>query len=309
MREFGGIAATFRLEDGPSTSRRPCELIHIVIEFYAFIAALATSVIIGCVIRKAMQRVESVHRALQLATLLRERGELGVTEAAGELGVNASTAHRLLGTLALNGFAAQRADRRYVPGPQLAPAASGYGSVPFGVRLRPYLEGLYERIGETVHVASLVGTRIQHLDGIEATHHPLRFGLRVGVWLPAHITAGGKVLLADLTDAEVAARYAMAVAGGRVEAVAADMESLYEQLDDIRDTGVAWNFGESEPGLAALAASTGFIGGQSAAISVAVPLARYSKSRGDAWVAALMGVIDRIRADLADSHSGLQVER
>lgn len=252
---------------------------------------------VDCVERKKEQRVESVHRALMIAKLLREHGSVSVTEAAAALEVNASTAHRLLSTLALDDFAVQRADKRYVAGPELGGSHDG-DLPPLFVRLRPYLEHLYELTGETVHIAGLAGTRLQHLDGIEASHHPLRFGLRVGVWLPAHITSGGKALLADLTTAEVDARYAMAKSGGRLGTVDIDMESLHEQLEDIRQTRVAWNFGESEPGLAALAASTGFIDGQSAALSVALPIARWSKEQGERWEAALLEIVDEIQAEL-----------
>lgn len=244
--------------------------------------------------RKRGPVIESVHRALTLAKLLRSRGEIGVSEAAAALDVNASTAHRLLITLAADDFAVQRSDRRYVPGPVLA-GLPDQPAVPLSARLRPFLEQLFEATGETVHVASLVGTRIQHLDAIEDVDHSLRFGGRVGVWLPAHITAGGKVLLADLTDAEVDARYATARAGGRVGTVDVDMDSLHDQLDDARSSRVAWNFGESEPGIAALAASTGFIDGQAVALSVALPLARYSKEDGDRWERTLLGIVDTIR--------------
>ena len=69
-------------------------------------------------------RIDSVDRAMQLLSLLTERSHLSVTEAATELGVAPSTAHRLLTTMAGRGFVVQGARRRYHPGPALLVATS-----------------------------------------------------------------------------------------------------------------------------------------------------------------------------------------
>lgn len=243
-------------------------------------------------------KLRSVERALTLIRMLMGEKSLSVTEAARELQVNASTAQRLLATLVVNGFAVQRPDRRYAISPSMTTAGATIAGPPLSARLRPYLEKLFEATGETVHIATLAGTRIQHLDGIEATHHALRFGLRVGVWLPAHLTSGGKVLLANLPDHEVDARYQMVLTSPRRTMTDVDLQSLHEQLDDIRDSGVGWNFEESEPGLAAMAISTGEIDGQRAALSVALPIARFSSEKGKRWSAALLEIAETIRGDL-----------
>lgn len=252
-----------------------------------------------CVIRKASSRVESVHRALVLLKLLIEEGSLGVTEAALALDVNASTAQRLLATLVQDGFAAQGRDRRYSVGPALHNPGLSTRIPQLTDRLRPALEDLYERTGETVHIAALVGTRILHLDGIEARTHILRFGLRVGVWLPAHLTSGGKALLADLTDDEVDARYKVALTGPRGQRIGVDLDSLREQLDDVRESRIAWNFEESEPGVAAMSISIGEFGGQRVALSIALPIARYTRELGEKWAQDLKDLADAVAEERA----------
>lgn len=245
-------------------------------------------------IRKDAPRVESVHRALVLLKLLIEEGTLGVTEAAIALDVNASTAQRLLATLVQDGFAARGRDRRYSVGPALHNPGLSTRIPQLTDRLRPALEDVFERTGETVHVAALVGTRILHLDGIEARTHILRFGLRVGVWLPAHLTSGGKALLADLSDEEVDARYKVALTGPRGKLIGVDLESLREQLSDVRESRIAWNFEESEPGVAALSISVGEFGGQRVAFSIALPIARYTRELGEKWAQDLIEVADAV---------------
>lgn len=242
-------------------------------------------------------RVESVHRALVLLKLMAEQGTIGVTQAAQALDVNASTAQRLLATLALDGFAEQDDARRYRPGPALSHAGFVQTIPELRRLLRPYLERLYERIGETVHIATLVGTRIQHLDGIESTH-ALRFGLRVGVWLPAHLTAGGKALLADVRDDEIEARYRMAATGIQRLEYSIDMAAFLTEINQVRRTRIATNFEASEPGVAAYAISTGEINGERAALSVALPIARFDPQLAEQHFSALREIVDEVRRDL-----------
>lgn len=248
-----------------------------------------------CVIRKGASRVESVHRALVLLRTLIDEGSLGVTQAATLLDVNASTAQRLLATLTQDGFAAQGPDRRYSVGPALHDPGLSTRVPQLIDRLRPALEELFERTDETVHVAALVGTRILHLDGIEARTHTLRFGLRVGVWLPAHVTAGGRALLAQLSDDDVDARYAR-LTGPKAQPLGVDLDVLHEQLAGVRSSRIAWNLEESEPGIAAIATSIGEIGGQRIAFSLALPMYRFTPELGRKWSQDLVDVADAVAA-------------
>ncbi|UVJ41372.1 IclR family transcriptional regulator [Arthrobacter sp. CJ23] len=222
-------------------------------------------------------RVEAVHRALVLLKLMAEKGSLSVTEAAKELDVNPSTAQRLLATLVGDGFARQGNQKRYSPGPEFLRPGMMQPIPPLRLRVRPYLERLSERVGETVHLATLVGTEIHHLDGIEATTHALRFGLRTGVVLPAHVTSAGKAMLADLTPQEVDARYKIASAGSGRRDMKIDPARIHADLEKTRRAGVGANYEESEGGVAALAVSLGVIDGEHAALSVALPIARFTR--------------------------------
>jgi IclR family acetate operon transcriptional repressor len=251
-----------------------------------------------CVIRNNnSSRVESVHRALVLLNHQLQEGSLSVTEASKALDVDPSTAQRLLATLTGDGFAEQGEQRRYRPGRELLMPGMMVALPPLRVRARPYLERLFERVGETVHLATLVGTTIHHHDGIDATTHALRFGLRVGVVLPAHVTSAGKAMLAGLSREEVENRYRTvpSVAGGPASIM--DFDKLHRDLDDTRRRGVGMNFEESEDGVAALAVSLGVINGEHAAFSIAMPIARFGP--GDAE--RLAGHLVKTAAELKES--------
>lgn len=240
-------------------------------------------------------RVEAVHRALILLKVMTREGSVSVTEAAKMLEVNPSTAQRLLATLVGDGFAQQEGTRRYAPGPELLRAGALQVAAPLRTRTRPYLERLFTRVGETVHLATLIGTEIHHLDGIEATTHALRFGLRTGVVLPAHVTSAGKAMLADLPPAEVEARYRIDAEGTGGSRAGADLSRIHQELDKTRRQGIGANFEESEDGVAAFAVSLGVIDGQHAAFSIAMPSARFVTEDAKRLAARLMRTAEEFK--------------
>lgn len=234
--------------------------------------------------------IESVARALALLDLIAEEGQLSVTDAATALDVHQSTAQRLLATLVTGGYARQDERRRYVPGAAMFRMPKQVESAK--QRMRPFIEHLFERTGETIHLATLVGTEVHHPDAIESVR-PLRFGLRTGVRLPAHITSEGKSLLAQLPWEEVEARYSLALSGGRGWDV--DLVWLREKLATVREQGFATNFEESEPGIAAYSMAIGMLDGEHCALSIAMPISRYSDELGESFVKELRAVVGDVR--------------
>ncbi|MEX5259647.1 IclR family transcriptional regulator [Kocuria sp. CPCC 205263] len=219
--------------------------------------------------------IESVSNALRLLLMLRDRDSLRVTDAAAELGVARSTAHRLLMTLAHEGFVQQeRNSRAYRPGPQLLEFALSSASIP---ELRqvahPLLETLCAALEETVNLMALEGPSVRFVDSVECDR-PVRVSGRTGALLPVHATAGGKVLLAA---ADPAAAQALLEAGlprmtGRTTT---SPRILREELADIRRSGYALNLGESLDGLHAAAVPVTDAAGRAlAALAVSVPADR-----------------------------------
>ncbi|GAA5200134.1 hypothetical protein GCM10023322_77320 [Rugosimonospora acidiphila] len=64
----------------------------------------------------------------------------------------------------------------------------------------------------------------------------LRVGSRTGMLLPAHTNSGGKALLAQLTDAELAALYPRGLPASRNRAVT-DLASVRRKLEATRRRG------------------------------------------------------------------------
>lgn len=73
------------------------------------------------VIERPSYVIASADNALRLVVLLRDVGAVRLSDAAAELGVANSTAHRLLAMLVYRGFAVQDEHRIYHPGPASEP--------------------------------------------------------------------------------------------------------------------------------------------------------------------------------------------
>jgi IclR family transcriptional regulator, acetate operon repressor len=235
--------------------------------------------------------IASVDSALLLATLLQQEGPMRVTDAADRLGVSVSTAHRLLGMLVYRDFAEQLPDRRYGPGPLM-----GGGGLPRATvaRLREvasaHLRRLVDEMGETANLMVLAGADVRFIATVECDH-VLRVGDRTGRTLPAHLSSGGKALLAASPADVVAAALA-----GLDETTAARVR---RELRTVRRRGFAVNDQETETGLTAVgvALPTGS-GAPPAAISLAMPSARWSRDQVPASGAALAAAAAAIARDL-----------
>ncbi|MCW6010771.1 IclR family transcriptional regulator [Micromonospora sp. CPCC 205371] len=241
--------------------------------------------------------VTSVDHALQLAVILQVEGPLTVSEAASRLGVARSTAHRLLSTLVYRDFAVQNEDRSYRAGPVLEIAAQTQSNVSAirAAALGP-LRTLVDALDETANVSIRTGRTIRFIAAVECTQ-ALRVGSREGMVLPAHLATGGLVMLAALSDDDLAALYASPPANGSDERP--DLARLRTELRAVRRSGVALNLERSERGVVAVGrAVTNASGETVAAVSVSMPSVRHSPARLKEVVAALTAASHSISAAL-----------
>ena len=220
--------------------------------------------------------IESVDRALQLIDMLRMGERVSVKTAAERLGVAASTAHRLFGALCYRDYAIQQRDRTYSAGPALKDGSKRGTAENLRRHIRPALDQLHEALDETTHLMVLEGSRVRFIDGVES-QQLLRVGLRIGSYMPAYCSAGGKALLAELPVTEVDRIHR----GGLPpwpHARVATVTSLKRHLAAVRSRGYGTNNEETEQGVCGVGAcirdNTGY---PIAAIALAIPSPRFTK--------------------------------
>lgn len=246
--------------------------------------------------------IGAVANALELLQLFAGGRPVHVNEASRSLDLSRSTVHRLLSTLAAYGYVEQEpTSRAYLPGPAL----KGIGLVAAqqsDVRgsARAALVELAEATGESVHVMILRGDHTLVLDSIES-EQLVRTPSRAGWDLPSHSTAGGKVLLARKSDAEIKAIFPTPLIAGLSRVQPVRRADLLAELELVRARGYATNFGESEPDVSAVAVAFERSDGQElASLSVTAPRSRSSEE----WARN----VGRITVKIARKHARAGVD-
>jgi IclR family transcriptional regulator, acetate operon repressor len=244
--------------------------------------------------------IESVDNALRILQALRDSGQVRVSDMAAELGIARSTAHRLLAMLVYRDFAVQAEDRSYRPGPALsAGPLRGEPTQRLRQVMRPLMEALCAQVAETINLTVRLGTQSRFLDTVESAQL-LRVGDRQGMVLPAWKTSGGKVLLAELPDAQLTALLRGASGRPPDGMTVAERRSLVGELRLIRDQGYAENIEESESGVCAIGVCVRDKAGEPvAALSVSAPSVRYTAGRSRLFLRELRAAVNRAQADIA----------
>lgn len=236
--------------------------------------------------------IEAVDRTLRLVDLLRERGSLSVKETAEVLGVAPSTAHRMLATFVLRGFAARTGDRRYRAGPALVPERAHGPSVSQLRRAAETpLHALADRLGETVQLMVRRGGNIVFVDGVEADA-VLRVTARQGDQMPAFASAGGKAILAEMSNADLEELYRNGLPPWPTSPIGS-LARLRRAMADVRRAGFGTNFEETESGVVGLGVAVHGPAAQAvAAITTAIPASRFKRT-------AMPGIVEALRATAA----------
>jgi IclR family acetate operon transcriptional repressor len=244
--------------------------------------------------------IDSVDRALTLITMLQESDSIRVAEAGRLLGVSRSTAYRLLSLLEHRQFVIQNPrSKAFQAGPVLLRVGlAAVSRSDLRSSLRPLVQAIVSEVDETAHLIVLQGAQAFFLDCVESSQM-IRATPRVGTALPAHVTAGGKVLLAGL-DPEELKELLPAKLPAVTERSKLSRAAVLKELKEVRRLGWASNVGESEDFLRAVAVripGSPERGGVDAAITVAGPQPRMDDRRVEVIVEALQHNVERFLAE------------
>ena len=221
--------------------------------------------------------VQSVDRAITVMELLSRRGWSGVTEVANELGINKSTAYRMLTTLRDRGLVEQdAATEKYRLGFGLVALASSVtADLDIARCSRPVCDRLAEQTRETVTVAVLEGDDAVILYQNNSRSSALSVDWS-GMHTPLHATAAGKIFLNYMPE-DQRRRILKGSLQSYTENTIVDPKALREELQ--RDHGIDYwyTIEELEVGLNAVSAPVRCAEGVVvAALSVSGPAFRLS---------------------------------
>jgi DNA-binding IclR family transcriptional regulator len=237
----------------------------------------------------APAQVQSVDRALTVLDLLAQRGEVGVTDLAAELGVHKSTAFRLVTALERRQLVEQVGDRgKYRLGLGiLRLAAATTARLDVTKESQAVCERLARELGETVNIAILDETSAMN---VLQEYGNSAVGTRnwIGQRTPLHATSSGKVLLA-YADETLRKAVLTAPLERYTELTVTDSVALRAELDQALARGWAGTHDELEVGLTAMAAPIRNGAGRViAAISVSGPSYRLTPESFEAVAVRLI---------------------
>jgi IclR family acetate operon transcriptional repressor len=211
--------------------------------------------------------VGSVARAIALLDAVGEsEGGARVNELARRIGVNPSTASRLLSTLEAGGLVERTPEGPYRLGLKLVALSDRVlGQLDVRDRARSWLIWLVQETGETATLSVPGGGEAITVDFVPSPSSVVSLA-RLGRPSVAHATAAGKVMLAFGPPGLTAVGGGERVLTAFTERTITDPEALERELDRVRAAGVAEAVGEREPDLNALAAPVTGRGGELVAI-------------------------------------------
>ena len=224
--------------------------------------------------------VEALARGLDvIACFDRERPAMSLSDVAQATGLARPTARRLLLTLEELGFV-----RATGAGFALTPKVLSLGMAYVGALglwdiARPHMERLVAETGESSSMAQLDGSDIVYVARVSV---PKLIALRVdvGTRFPAVQTSQGKVLLAALSAADLAAALTEPSRAGLPPYIGRSPEQLRAELTEVRARGWALADEELAPGVRSVAVpvrdGTGTV---RAAMNVTVHAAETSRER------------------------------
>lgn len=249
---------------------------------------------------RATYRVQVLERAVDILQVLSEDShELTAGEVAERLSLHKSTIHRLLTVLDQHRLIRRNAETgRYTLGLRLF--EFGTRAVR-GLQLRdqaqPHLDQLARETGETAHICVFDRGEMVSLAYAEGSRS-LRMPATVGRRTPAYCSAVGKAMLAFLPETvvdDVAARPLRPC----TEKTLVTREALLADLRLVRLRGYAIDNEEIEKGLRCVGAPVwNYSGEVAAAVSVAGPAFRITRTRVPGIARAVIAMTRRLSAEL-----------
>lgn len=247
--------------------------------------------------------VQSLERAVNLLRALAAGGATGMrlTDLCGESRLSKGTAHRLLSALITEGLVEHDGEsRRYRLGMEMfrLGCATGARRSIQGLAA-PALARLSESTGDSVFLSVRHGFNALCIDRLEGSYPVRTLEVDVGSLVPLGVAAGGMALMAFLSDYEVREiiAHVVSISDGRAAMTA---DALWEQVEETRRLGYAFNEGQMLPGVNTVGAPVFDAGGHPiAAVSLAAVSERLSGERRTEVISAVVEETRRVSARFA----------
>lgn len=229
--------------------------------------------------KNPIQVADRLFGALELLAL---KGSAAVMEVSSALGLNKSTAHRVLNSLVYMGYARQNEKTgRYEPSLKIVDMANKVMKHMDIVQVvRPYLRRLMELTNETVHFVEREGVDAVYIDKVESYRNGIQMVSRIGSRIPLYCSGVGKAIAACMDEQEVEELWNRSSIVPLTSHTITDFQTFKKELAGIRERGYALDNEENEDGVRCIAVSLKeYTGRVKYAFSISAPVSRMENDR------------------------------
>lgn len=244
-------------------------------------------------------RIKSDITLLKIIKELREREGAGVTELADALGVAKSTVHGHLTVLEEHGYAVKRDGKYHIGLRFLDLGIFAREQQGFFQYAKPVVDEIAEETGEKVWCITEQHGKAIYLYTASGSHS-VKTWANTGEAMDLHCLASGKAILAYLPAERRDEILDDVKLRQQTDQTIADRQELMEELEEVRERGVAFNLEESVRDLHAIGAPIrGSDGTVYGAISMSGPANRLTEEKLEAeFVDLLLGYTNEIEINL-----------
>lgn len=243
-------------------------------------------------------RVSSVERSLDIVEFIRERDTVALGDVADQFDLAKSTAHRHLSTLEESGYLVADGGEYRLSFKFLALGEHVRNRRSVYQQAKPVVEQLadetdersqftVEENGYLVHVHTAMG------------NHAVKTDARLGKHTPLNTVSAGKAILAHLPEVRVREIIDRHGLPARTENTITDEQTLFEELETVRDRGYALNLEESTVGLRAISVPVTHEDRVIGAFGLSGPSHRLTDDRlQNDFATLLLGVVNEFELEL-----------
>jgi DNA-binding IclR family transcriptional regulator len=245
--------------------------------------------------------VSTVERALGvLRAFTHQQPELSLTDVAAAIGLHKATVFRLLATLTRAGMTMKdpRTGLYRLGFAVIALAEVAKTSTGFVSQTQPFMRRIRDELNETVYIAVRVGDDRINLEQLEGIRD-FRRVVALGKPSPLYVGSTSHVILAALSDEEIAAYIARTTFVPPFPGAKVGPQVLWRAVADVRRNG----FGEThnkrvDEGASISAAVRGPVNDVVGALTVSIPIGRYTAAVRAATIEAVTSAAKALSAQL-----------
>lgn len=225
--------------------------------------------------RGGIQVIERMMRLLDVLSWYQD--PVSLKQLALETGLHPSTAHRILAAMTGPGFVERPEPGTYRLGIRLLELGNLVKSrISIRDAAMPLMQQLHQQLGESVNLGVRQGDEIVYVERTSSGRSSIRVVHLVGARAPLHVTSAGKLYLAEDSPEAVKAYVDRTGLFGLTPTSITTLPRLEEELERVRQEGVAYDNEEIEPGLRCIAAPVRDDSGRLVAgLSISAPAERY----------------------------------